>query len=65
MAGIPGELLEHKFVDFSTTRNWALQVRSITTPVSAAWCMAAKRLTPACWLGVIAWQGMCCALARR
>ena len=27
MAGIPGELLAHGFVDFSTTRNWALRVR--------------------------------------
>ena len=27
MAGVPGQLLEHEFVDFSTTRNWALRVR--------------------------------------
>jgi hypothetical protein len=64
MAGIPGELLAQQFVDFSTTRNWALRVRSITLPVSAAWCTVAKRPAPACWLGVIAWQQMCCALAR-
>ena len=27
LAGIPGQLLSEKFVDFSTTRNWALRVR--------------------------------------
>ena len=27
MAGAPGQLLSQEFVDFSTTRNWALRVR--------------------------------------
>ncbi len=27
LAGIPGKLLSENFVDFSTTRNWALRVR--------------------------------------
>ena len=27
MAGVPGQLLSQEFVDFSTTRNWALRVR--------------------------------------
>ena len=27
MAGVPGQQLAHEFVDFSTTRNYALQVR--------------------------------------
>lgn len=31
MAGVPGELLAHEFVNFSTTRNWALRVKSIGT----------------------------------
>ncbi len=29
LAGVPGKLLSEKFVDFSTTRNWALRVRSL------------------------------------
>ena len=30
LAGVPGKLLSEEFVDFSTTRNWALRVRSLS-----------------------------------
>jgi hypothetical protein len=32
MAGYPGQLLEEPFVDFSTTRNYALRVSLIRLP---------------------------------
>lgn len=41
MAGVPGELLAHEFVDFSTTRNWALRVK-IGTICFSCWVHGSK-----------------------
>lgn len=31
LEGIPGQLHSHEFVDFSTTRNWALRVGTLAS----------------------------------
>ena len=38
MEGYPGDLYEEPFVDFSTTRNYALQVR-----IPAVWCTSVQK----------------------